>query len=270
MYAAVAQFTVVQVSLLGALACQFRNARHSLSLLLAFRNLLQHLLCDVGILMQEVIHFGLYEVAHVLVHAHTIGTHGERTEFYLCLTLEHRFLHIHRDGRHETVTYVGIFEVLARELLYGACYMLLECTLMRAALRGVLSVHEGVVLLSVLVGVCECYLDVLPLEVYDGVESVVGHIVCEQVFQSVAAENPAPIIHYDETGVQVGIVSEHRLHEVVVETVVLEEFGVWFEEDVCSVLVLCLLRGVVHQFALLENHRAHFAVAVTACLEVSA
>ena len=113
MYAAVAKFSVVQISLLSTLTRQFRNASHSLSFLLTFRNLLQHLLCYVGILMQEVVHLSLYKVPNVLIHAHTIRAHGKRTELYLRLTLEHRFLHIYRYGGHNTIANVAILEVLA-------------------------------------------------------------------------------------------------------------------------------------------------------------
>ena len=76
--------------------------------------------------------------------------------------------------------------VLREELLYGTCDVLLEGALMGAALRGVLSVYEGMIFLAVLVGMREGNLDVLTLHVYDGIERFGGHRVCEQVGESVA------------------------------------------------------------------------------------
>ena len=147
--------------------------------------------------------------------------------------------------------------------------MLLERTLMSTALCGMLTVHERVILLAILVSVRECNLDIFAFKVYYGVKPVVGHIVGEQVFQSVAALNPAPVIHYDKSRVQISVVAEHCLHEIIVEMIVLEQLRVWFKEDVRAVLILCFLCTVVLKFTLLEHHRAHFAVSITACLEVS-
>ena len=139
---------------------------------------------------------------------------------------------------------------------------------MGAALRGVLSVDEGVILLAVLVGVCKGYLYVLTLHVYDGVKRVGGHRVGEQVSQAVAREDAPTVVHDGESGVEIGVVAQHRLHEVVVERVTDEQCRVGFEEDVGAVLVGRVLGDVRCQVAALELERTHLAVAIRLHLEV--
>ena len=132
----------MQVGFLRPLPCQLCHSGHRLAFLFARLYLLEHHLCHVGIAVEEVVHFCLYEVAHIFVHGHSVGAHGLRTELYLGLALKHRLLHIDGDGSYESVADVGIFKVLVEELLYRLCQMLLECALVCTALCGMLSVYE--------------------------------------------------------------------------------------------------------------------------------
>ena len=220
--------------------------------------------------VQIVVHLLLDEVAHILVDALSARSHLQRSELNLGLRLEHRLLHVDGDGSHEAVTDVRKLVVLREKLLYGACDVLLEGALMGAALRGVLSVDEGMIFLAVLVGMREGNLDVLALHVYDGIERFGGHRVCEQVGKSVARHDAPTVIHYGQTGVEIGVVAEHRLHEIVMERVADEECRVRLEEDVRSVLVLRWLRDVALQHATLKDERPHRAVTVRAYLEAGA
>ncbi len=85
MYAAVAQFAVVEIGFLGTFPCQFRHACHGLALMLALLYLafyhLRHVCVDVQIVVDLLFH----EVTDELVDALSTRTHGKRTEFYLCL-----------------------------------------------------------------------------------------------------------------------------------------------------------------------------------------
>ena len=270
MYAAVTQLAIVQVGFLGPFARQFGHPRHGLALFLALRDFLQHDFRHVGMLMQVVVYFLFDEVAHILVDGNPVGAHGERTKFYLCLALEHRLFHIHGDGCHQPVANVAIFEVLARKFLDGLGDMLLECALVRAALGGVLTVDERMILLAILVGMGEGYLYVLALHVYDGVDALVGHAVVEQVFQSVAAEDAPSVVHDGQPGVQVGVVAQHRLHDIILEAIVFEHRVVGFEEYQCARLVGGCLRLVVLQLTTFEHHFPHLALAVGSCLEMGA
>ena len=137
------------------------------------------------------------EVADVFVHVHAgeregisvrvfLGRHHGGVELNLRLTLEHWFDDAHGDGAHQAVAHVLNVEVLPEIFLYGACDVLLERTLMRPALRGVLAVDEGVVFLAVLRRVGEGDVYAVARQVDDGVERRRRHVVVQKVFKSAA------------------------------------------------------------------------------------
>ena len=64
--------------------------------------------------------------------------------------------------------------------------MLLEGALVCASLCGVLTVDKRVILLTILVGMGEGYLYVLALHVHYRVERFAGHLVAEQVLQTIS------------------------------------------------------------------------------------
>ena len=148
--------------------------------------------------MQVVVDVLLHEVAHKLVDALAVGRHLGASELDLGLRLKHGFLHIDGYGRHDAVADVGVLIVLVEELLDGPGDVFLEGALVGASLRGVLSVDEAVVFLAILVGVGEGDLYVVAHDVDDGIELVVGHVVLEQVLQSVAALDAPSVVHDGE------------------------------------------------------------------------
>ena len=240
MDAAVAQLAVVQIGLLGTLARQLGDASHRLSLALTLLDLalqhLSHVFMDVKI----VVHLFLQKIAHILVDGlAAIGSHRGTAELDLRLTLEDGFLDIDGYSCHQAVANVAIL-VLTEEFLDGLGNVLLEGALMSSALRGVLTVDKGIVLLAILVGVGESHLDVLALHVDDVVETVIGHVVGKKILQTVAAQDATTIVHDGKARIEIGVVAKHRLHDVIVEAVVLEESVVGLEKDVGSVLILGL------------------------------
>ena len=78
---------------------------------------------------------------------------------------------------------------------------------MGTTLRGVLSVDEGVVLLAILVGVGKSNLDILPFEMDDVVQPLTGHVVFEEVFQTVTRKDSLTIVDKSETRIKIGIVT---------------------------------------------------------------
>ena len=59
--------------------------------------------------------------------------------------------------------------------------MLFESSLVCTALCGVLSIHEGVILLAILIGVCESNLNILSLHVDDRIQWINSHIISQKV-----------------------------------------------------------------------------------------
>ena len=266
--AAVAQLAVVHVDFLGTLTGYLRDAGYLLAFLLGAQYLVEHDVGRLGRLMEEVVHFGLDEVADELVEARaSVGRHRGRAELHLCLALEDGLLYVDGDGGNQSVADVGELHVLVVKLLDGSGDVFLEGALVRATLRGVLSVDKGVVLLAVLVGMGEGYLDVVGLQVHDGIEGRGRHPVVEQVDESVSREDAPPVVHDGKPCVEVCVVAEHRLHDLGAEGEVHEDGVVGGEGDPCAVLVGRAAGGVLLQLSSLERHRADLSLAEAACLE---
>jgi len=210
--------------------------------------------------MEIVIYFLLQEIAHILIDGFaSVRRHCGTSELNLRLTLEHRLLYVQCNGSHQSVSDVAIL-ILAVEFLDGSGNMLLEGTLMSTALGGVLTIHEGIVLLAILIGMGKGDLDVFALHVNNLIETFIGHIVGQQILQTMTAEDAATIVHDGESGVQISIVAEHRLHEIIVERIVLEQGIIRFEEDEGTILVLGIFGLVAFQNTFLELQMAHLAV----------
>ena len=268
MNAAVAELAVVEIRLLGTFTGKFGNARHCLALAFALLDLILQNLSYILVDMEIVVYFLLQEIAHILIDGFaTIRRHRSTSELNLSLTLEDRFFYVDGNGSHQSVSDVSIL-ILAVELLDSLGNMLLEGTLMRTSLGGVLTVDEGIVLLAILVGMGEGNLDVLALHVDDVVEAFIGHIITQQILQTMAAQDAAAIVHDGESGVQISIVAEHRFHEIIVEGIVLEECIIRLEEDKGTVLVLSIFHRVALQNTFLKLQMAHLSVAVRLYFEV--
>ena len=237
-YAAVAQLAVVQVSLLCTLSRQLSHSGYSLAVALVLLYLLLDSLSYIGVLMQEVVHLVLDEVAHKLVDADSaVRLHRERAELNLCLALKLRFFDVDSNGCNDTCTDVAILIVLVVELLDSTCNVLLEGALVRTSLYGVLSVDERMVLLAVLlIGMRESNLYVVSLEMDDRIERLRGHGVGQEVLQTVARHDAAAVIVDFESGVEVCVVAQHSLDELCSELIVEEQGAVGLEIYVCAVL----------------------------------
>ncbi len=141
--------------------------------------------------------------------------------------------------------------------------MLLKRCLVGSTLGGMLSVDKGVVLLAILLGMRERDLYILSPHVDDRIERFLRHVVDKQVFQSVPAQYAPSVIHDGETGVEVGVVAKHGLHDVIMEGIVLEEVGtaVGLEEYVRSILVVGVACLIAFQHAFLKHEVPDFPVA---------
>ncbi len=133
---------------------------------------------------------------------------------------------------------------------------------MGAPLGGVLAVDERVEFLAVLVGVGDGNLDVVALEVDDGIEGIVGEALGEEVEKS-AARDVALSVKVDcEAGVEVGEVLYELLDGLVAVVEGWEDCGVGLEVDECSVgLVGGEDGGCVGEDAVAEAGGLHLSVA---------
>ena len=213
--------------------------------------------------MQVVVHLCLDEITHILIHADTTRTHCLRTQFDLRLTLEHRFFHIHGNGCYQSVTDIAVFQVLIKILLDGTGDMLLESRLVCSTLCGMLTVYERMVFLAILIGVREGNLYILPFHMDNRIDAIHGHIIIQQILQTVTAEDSPTVVHNDQTRIQIGVVTEHDLHEIIVEGIVLEQGVVRLEINKCAGFIGRCGSGIALQFAPFEGSAAHLSVTET-------
>ena len=158
--------------------------------------------------MQVVVQLQLHEVVHELIHAHAArGGHIFRAQFHLGLALEDGLLYVDGYRAYYAVADVGEVLVLVEKLLNRTADSFAVGGLVGTALDGVLTVHEGVVLLAGLRGMGQGDLDVLTLQVDDGVERIYGHVLGQQIEQAVLGCVFLAVVDQRQAGVEVGIVA---------------------------------------------------------------
>ena len=99
---------------------------------------------------------------------------------------------------------------------------------------------------------------------HNGIDAWLRHVVVEQVFQTIAADDTLVVVEDGQAGVEVGIVLQHVLHKLHAETEVGEERGVGLEEDVGAVFFLCLALDVADELSFFKRHLAHLSLAAAA------
>ncbi len=138
---------------------------------------------------------------------------------------------------------------------------------MRTTQSGMLTIDERIVFLAVLLGVSECYFDIIAAQVAYRIQGIVIHAVVQQIAQSVTRQNTATVEHYGKTRIQIRIVSQHRLDKLASELVVLEQCGIRLKEYVCTVLVLCRLGHIILEYSFLERGTPYLTVTIRVSLE---
>src|SRR5258708_6829744 len=132
-----------------------------------------------------------------------------------------------------------------------------------AAHGGVLAVDERPVFLAVVVAVGEGDLDVLALEVDDGVERLAAELLGQEVLEAVLRFERLAVEREGEAAVEEGVVPEHVLDELhAILEVLAEELLVGGEGDDGAVALLGLGDAVVlHELAAGELDELGLAVA---------
>ena len=145
--------------------------------------------------------------------------------------------------------------------------MFLERALVRSPLSGMLAVDKRIILLTVLRAMRKGNLDVLALQMNDRIQSGGRHVVVQQVRQPVAANDAVPVVIDGQSGIQIGIVTEHRLDIFYPEMVTRKKRVVRLEKNVRAVFLRGRACGVTHQIPPLEHRLTHLSVTETPCHE---
>jgi len=247
------------------------HARHRLAVALAVLDFFQYHLAHLLVAVQVVVELALDEVAHKLGHRGPVGTYVTRAQLHLGLRLEYRLLHAYGDGGDHTVADVAVLEVAPEVLLERAAHRLLEGCQVCAPLGGMLTVDKRVVLLAILVGVSNRHLDVIALEMDYRIERVHGHVLLQQVYQTVPRHVAVTVEHDGQAGVEVGVILEHLFDELVAEGIVAENCRVGHKPHIRAVgLVTWLHRALLEQLAAAEPGTLALAVAHRTHLKLGA
>ena len=109
------------------------------------------------------------------------------------------------------------------------------------------------------------YLNILILQMDNRIQSLRCHIIVQQVFQPVTADNTMMVIINGQTGVQIRIITQHGFDELRTEVVIQKQRIVGFKKDIGTVLFVSRTGYIAHQVTFFEYRFTHLSVAHTAC-----
>jgi len=98
---------------------------------------------------------------------------------------------------------------------------------------------------------------------YNRVKRIYSHVICQQILQSMAAKNAPSVVHYGKSCVQIGIVTEHFLHDIIMERVVLEERVAALEGGVAGLAVASGAAAVTYAITNIANAGDHVVASKT-------
>ena len=280
MVSAVPQFPVVDGGFLGALPCLFLDAGNffplclgSLDFLLNHRdNVHVHVEVVVQVLGDKVIDKGAYGGAAVrgggtIGAFHLLFPHVGRAQFGLGLAFKDGLLDLDGDGAHNALADVLRLVVLLVEVLEGLGNGLTVGRQMGAAVTGVLAVDKGGYVFPVAVAMGKHNLNVFSLQVDQGIERGLAHVLRHQVQQAVFTLVRGAVEYQREAFLEVGIVLDHGLHKFHVEGIVVEQFLVRGEADVGAVFFCRGDYGAFQQFSAAETGIGALAFPVRCYIE---
>ena len=144
-------------------------------------------------------------------------------QFCLGLRLEDRLLHADHDGGINRLADVGRIEVFLEMIADRFDQRLAEGGQVGAAHGRVLAIDEGPVFLAVMVAVGERDLDVIALEMDDGVERFAAQLLGQEVLQAVLRAERFAVEREREPAIEERIVPKHVFDELGAELEVLSE-----------------------------------------------
>ena len=145
--------------------------------------------------VQKVINLAFNKVSYILVYGFTTWLHQRRTKLNLGLRLKNRLFNVDRYSCNDTVSNICKLVAFVEKFFDCTCNMLFKSTLMRSALRSMLTIHKAMVLFTILICMRESNLNILSFDMNDRIKWVYSHVVNQQILQTIAALDTATIIH---------------------------------------------------------------------------
>ena len=186
--------------------------------------------------MQVIVEVLFQEIYHEVTHRHPVGRHLLGAEFGFGLRLKDRLFDLDADGCNDGGPNVRGIKILFVELPHGLYYRLAKSGLMRPALSGVLPIDKRIVAFVISVSVSHRHLDIFALEVNRRVEEVAPDTFGQQVEQPVFRDIRHPVEPYHQSGIEVGVVSNHRFDVLEIVAVIAKYHGIGHKLHPCTVL----------------------------------
>jgi len=213
----------------------------------------QHGLGHLGVPVQVIVEMLREKVAHEGADGLAPRFHVRGPQFRFRLGFEYGFDDAHADGRHDPLSHVRSLEISLRVIPDHLDDRFPERTQMGSPLRGVLPVDEAVVVFSVLFAMGEGDLDVVTDEMHDGIHRLLGQVLLQEITQPVLGANLLAVEGERQPLVQVGVISQHSLHDLRVIGILPEKVGIRLIAQLGPRRLATRLR----RFHLLDDHASH-------------
>ena len=145
--------------------------------------------------MEIIIDILLDEISYIFIDTFAIRSHLSWTKFNLRLAFKYGFFDINSDGSYKPIAHVGILIILIIELLYRLSNMFFECALMRSTLCSVLTIHETMILFTILIGMSEGDFYIFSHDMNNRIQAVVRHRIVQQISQTIPTFDATSVVH---------------------------------------------------------------------------
>ncbi len=234
-HVAVAQLAVVEAHLLGTFLGKFLDTGNVFAFLLVTLNLLEEHFGSLRMHVEIVVEVALEDVEHESLEERTvigavliIGSKMGGAELRLGLCLKDRLLDADAKGTDKALSDIlGREFLLVVELLDHTGITLTESALMGTALGCMLTIDKRVIIVGILtVDMGESCLEIVILDVDDGIESRTLHIVLEEIEKAVFGVVALVVVVESKSAIQITIVPDTTLYIFIYKMVVAKKFGV--------------------------------------------
>ena len=207
----------------------------------------------------------LQKIADVAAHRRSTRLHVGTAELRLGLRFKNRLHHLHRNRRDDAGAHVRGIELLlivAADDLHDG---LSESALVRAAHRGVLTVHKAEEILARFIAVRKGDFNIRAAEVNDRIERRYAEVLLEQILEPVLRAELGAVEIQRQACVQIGIEAEHARENFLIEPkLCAEDRIVRLERQARTVGVGAFLRLLhfIDHLAFAELDGLRFAISV--------
>ncbi len=267
---AVPQFAVIEVKLFVVVFGRLFDTGYLLALPFGLVDFLLKRIRHLRVLVEVIVQQPADHVVDIPADGRAAGLHVLRTQFGLCLGLEHGLLDAYAHGRANGLADIGGIILLFVEIAHGLDHRLAQGLLVRAPVYGVLPVHKGEILLPAAPAhMRQRQFKLLFLQMDDGIHQGFVQGIGKQVVQTVLRRVFLPVENNGQPPVQVNVVPKHLFQKLGIEMEILKNLGIRHKLDKRAVGCIRFRQRIFFlQLPLFELHPLLLAVTYGNHLEI--